>query len=196
MQLLLHHALGADLGNTGNALQLVEQGVVQELGQLYRVHALHGYCRHFHRKHGGIDLHDIGGAHHVVPCCVQGGDILLDVHTDGVQIHRFLKFQYNHGIVFTGGGCDFLDVLQSGHGLLQGLCHLSLHLFGAGAGIGGHDHHIGEVHVGQQIRGHFQIGHHAQDQDGNHRHKNRQGLFYAEFGHTVLLTADTSAYYI
>ena len=187
MKLLLHHTLGADSGHAGNTFQLVQQGVLQELGQLHRVHILHGHRSHHNRQHGGIDFQHIRRAHHLIPGGRQGADALLDIHTDGIQIHTLLKFQHHHGIIFAGSGGYFLNMLQSGHGLLQRFGHFRLHLFRAGTGIGGHDHHIGEVHVGKQIRGHFQISNHAQDQNGDHRDENGQRLFDTEFGHRKLL---------
>ena len=183
MQLLLHRAGGGNTRHAGDALQLVHQRFIQKFRQLRGQHSLHRHCRHFNRQHRGIDLQNIGRTHHLVPSGRQGTDGLLDIHTDGIQIHRFLKFQHDHTVVFTGCGGDLLDMLQCGHGLLHGLGDLRLHLLRAGTGIGGHNHHIGEIHIGQQIRRHFEIRHHTQHQYGNHRHKNGKGLFNTELRH-------------
>ena len=183
MELLLHRAGGGHPGNTGDALQFGHQGVVEEFRQRHGVLSLHGNGSHLHRKHGGVDFQHIGGANHTVPTGFQGGELLLNVHTDGVHVHRFLKLHHHHAVVFAGCGGHFLDVFQGGHGLLHGFGNLGLHLFRAGTGIGGHHHDVGEIHVRQQVGGHFQIGHHAQHQNGNDCNKNSQRLFDTEFWH-------------
>ena len=183
MEFLLHRAGGGDPGHAGDALQLGHQGVIQKFRQLHGGHALHGHGGYLHRKHGGVDFQHIGRANHLIPVCRKGGELLLDVHADGIHVHRFLKFQQDHAVIFIGGGGDLLDMLQCGHSLLHGLGDLRLHLFGAGAGIDGGDHNVGEVHIGQQVGGHPQIGHHPQHQHGDHRHEHGQGFFYTEFRH-------------
>ena len=81
-----------------------------------------------------------------------------------------------------------LDMLQCGHGLLHGLGDLRFHLFRTGAGIGGHDHDIGEVHVGQQIRGHPCIGYKSEHDHRDYRHEYSKRFFYTERRHTQLLS--------
>ena len=73
-----------------------------------------------------------------------------------------------------------LDLVQRGHGLLHGLGDFRLHGFGTCSGIGGDNDHIGEVHVGQQIRRHLEVCHHTQHHNGQNCHKNRQRFFYTE----------------
>ena len=193
MKLLLHRTGGGDSRHTGNALQLVHQCLVEEVRQLCGAHSLFGHRRHGDGQHGRIDLQNIRSAHHIIPAGLQGGDRLLDVHTDGVNVHRLLKFQHDHAVIFTGGGGDFHNMLQGGHGLLQRSGDLCLHFFRTGARIGGHDHHIGKVHIREQVRRHTQIRHYTQNQYGNHRNKNRHRFFHRKLDHTFLLTANTSA---
>ena len=78
-----------------------------------------------------------------------------------------------------------LYFIQRGHGLLHGLGDVRLHGLGAGPGAGGHNDHIGEVHIGHQVRRHLQVRHHTQHQYGQHSHKHRKGFFYAEFRHPI-----------
>ena len=87
MDLLLDLTGGCDPGHTGDALQLVHQGVVYKFRQSDGVHPFHGQRCHFHRQHGGVDLQHIGAAYGVVPAGGQGGDLLLNVHANGVHIH-------------------------------------------------------------------------------------------------------------
>ena len=174
MELLLDHTGGGDLSHTGDALQLVHQSLVEEGGQLHRIHTLHRYRRHFHGQQRGIDLQHIGGAHHIVPLGRQCGDLLLDVNTDGIHVDGVFKFHEDHGIILTGCGGYLQDMLQCGHSLFHGFRNFGLHLFRACAGISGHNNHIRKIHVRQQVRGHFKIGHNAQNQNGNHRDKNCQ----------------------
>ena len=183
MELTLHRAADGDAGHAGDALQLGGQGVVDEVRQLGDVLAVIGQGRHLHRQHGGVHFQHIGVAHGVAPGALQLVDLLLDIHADGVHIHPVLKLQHHHGHAVHGAGGDVLDAVQGGHGLLQGLGDVGLHSFGAGPGVGGHQDHIGEVHVGHQVGGHLQIGHHTQHHNGQHRHEHRQRLLYAEFGH-------------
>ena len=189
VQLLLNFAAGGDPGDAGNALQFVHQRFIQEFRQLHGVHALHGYRRHLHGKHGGVDLQHVGRAHRVRPVGGQLGDLLLDIHAHGVHVDALGEFQNDHANVFAGNGGHLLNVIQRGHGLLHGSGDLLLHLFRACTGVGGHDQHVREIHIGKQVGGHAEIGHHAQHQYGDHRDENRQRLFDGEFGHTALLTA-------
>ena len=173
-----------DAGHTGDALQLAGELVRHQIAEGVHIRALLGHGGHHHRDHGRIDLQHIGCAHHVVPLALQHGDLLLDVHADGVHVHAILKLQHHHGhAVLTGGG-DLLDLIQRGHGLLHGAGNLLLHRLGTGAGIGGDDDHIGKIHIGQQVGRHPQIRHHAQHHHGQYYHKHRQRLFYAEFRHS------------
>ena len=187
MQLLLDFAGGSHSRHAGNALQAVHQGFVQKFRQGDGIFSFHRHCRHFYRQHGGVNFQHNGGAHRIFPTSGQAGDLLLNVHADGVHVHLLLKFQHDHTGIFTGGGADLLDVLQGRHGLLHGFADLRFHLFRAGAGVGSDNNHIGKVHIGQQIRGHPGISHHAQYQHRNHRYKHRQRLFNRKFPHTMLL---------
>ena len=177
VQLLLHSAGGGDPGNTGDAFQLVHQLFAQKFRQLHRVHAVHGDRRNGNGQHGGVDLQHIGRPHHLIPGGGKAGKALLNIHADGIQIHILLKFQHHHAVILRGGGGDLYNMLQGGHGLLQRAGQLLLHLFRACAGIGGHDHNVGEIHIGKQIRGHIQVRYHTQNQHRDHRHKHRQRLF-------------------
>ena len=186
MQLLLDGTGGTDPGNTRDAFQLVHEGFIQKFRQLHIGHAFHGHRSHFHRKHRRVDLQNIRRSHHIIPGRRQRTDVLLNIHTNGIHIDRFLKLQHNTAVILQRSGRNLLDMLQGGHGLLHGPCDLCFHLLRACAGIGGHNHHVRKVHVGQQIRCHLQIRHHAQHQDRNYRHKNRQRLFNTEFRHNTL----------
>ena len=94
------------------------------------------------------------------------------------------KLQRDHGYAVLAGGGDGLDLIQRSHGLLHRPGDGLLDGLRAGAGIRSDDDDIGKVHVGQQIRCHFQIRHHAQHDNAQHRHKDRQRFFHAEAGHT------------
>ena len=188
MELLLDHAGGGDLGHAGDTLQLVHQSLIEEGGQLHRIHPLHGHRRNRDRQQGGVDLQHIGSANHIVPLGRQCGDLLRDIDTDGVHIDRVFKLHEDHGIILTGGGGDLDNMLQRGHGLFHGFRDLGFHLLRACAGIGGHHHNIGEIHIGQQVRGHLEKCDHTQNQNCDHRDKNRQRFFDRKFRHTALLT--------
>ena len=185
VHLLLQNAADGHAGHTCDALHLTRQGLFHELRQLRHIHTLPGHGGDLHRQHGGVDLQHIGRAHGIIPAALEGGDLLLDVHACGVHVHPLLKLQHHHGHAVLAGGGDVLDLVQRSHGLLQGLGDVRLHRFRAGTHIGGHDDHIGEIHVGQQVRRHLQVGYYAQHQDGQHRHKHGERLFYAEFRHPV-----------
>ena len=193
MEFLLHCTGGGDPCHTGNAFQFVHQSFIEKIRQLHGIHSLFGHRRHGDRQHRGVDFQHIRRTHHVIPSGLQGGDRLLDIHADGVHVHRLLKFQHHHAVILTGGGGHLHNVLQSGHGLFQGPGDLCFHLFGTRSGISGHDHHIGKIHIRKQVRCHTQICHNTQDQHSNHRNKNRHRFFYRKLDHTFLLTADTPA---
>ena len=183
MELAIHRAVDVHAGHAGDARQLLGQGLVHEVADLVHVLAVVADGRHHHGQHGGVDLHHVGGGHGVAPLAGQGGELLLNVHGNRVHVHPFFKFQHHHGHAVAAGGGDLLDVLQRGHGLLHRPGHLLFHALRAGAGVGGDDNGIGEVHVGQQVGRHFDVRHHAQHNDGQHRHKDGQRLFYAESRH-------------
>ena len=185
VHLPLHQPAYGHAGHARDALHLARQRVFHELGKLRHVHLVAGHGGHGHRQHGGVNFQHIGRAHGVVPAALESGDLLLDVHARGVHIHALLKLQHHHGHAVLAGGADVLDLVEGGHGLLHGLGDVALHGLGAGARVGGHDDHIGEVHIGQQIRRHFRVCHHAQHQYGQHRHEHRQRLFHAEFCHNL-----------
>ena len=191
MQFLLDHACGCNTGNTRDALQLIEQRIVHKLCQLDGVLSLHGQGRYLYRQHGGVDLHHVRGCHHIIPAGGKGGDLLLDVHADGVHIDRFFKFQHDHADIFAGCGGHFLNMFQRGHGLLHGFGDLCLHLLRCGTGIGRYDHHIGKIHIGQKVRGHLKIGHHTQHQNGNHCHKYGQRFLHGKFFHLLRQLSDS-----
>ena len=183
MQFLLDDAAGGDPGHATDALQLGHEHILHEIRQLIHIHVLHGHGADLHGNHGRVDLQHIGGAHSVLPARLQNTDFLLDVHADGIQVHIVLKFQHDQGIVGAGVGDDIFYVLQGGHRLLHGLGDGLLHGLRTGTGIGGHDDHIGEVHAGQQIRGHPGISNDAQNQNGHGGTEDRQRFFDAEFRH-------------
>ena len=178
-----HGAADRNAGHTGHALQLGGQLSGDEIAERVHVHVLPGHGGHHHRQHGWIDLQHIGGGDGVVPAALQYGDLLLDVHTDGIHIGAVLKLQRDHGYAVLAGGGDGLDLIQRSHGLLHRPGDGLLNGLRAGAGIRSDDDDIGKVHVGQQIRCHFQIRHHAQHDNAQHRHKDRQRFFHAEAGH-------------
>ena len=195
VQFLLDGTGSGDSCHTGDAFQLVHQGIVQEFCQGDGIHALHGHAGHFHRQHGGIDLQHIGCSHRLFPGSGQHRDLLLNIHADSIHIHGILKFQHDHTDIFTGCGGNFLDMLQGGHGLLHGLCDLVFHLFRRGTGVGGHDHHIGKIHIGQKVRGHLCISHNTQHQNGNDCNEHGQGFLDGKLGHREAPHCQNTALY-
>ena len=183
VELPVHRAADVHAGHAGDACQLLGEGLVHEVADLVDVLAVIADGGHHYGQHGGVDFHHVRGGHGVAPLAGQGGDFLLNVHRDGVHVHPFFKFQHHHGHAVVAGGGHLFDVLQRGHGLLHRPGHLLLHALGAGAGVSGDDNGIGEVHVGQQVGRHFDVRHHAQHDDGQHRHKDGQRLFHAECRH-------------
>ena len=179
-----HRAGDGHAGHAADTLQLVGQLVGHQIAQVVYVHSLPGHSSHHHRQHRGIDLQHVGRAHHVVPLALQHGDLLLNVHADGVHIHAVLKLQQHHRHAVLAGGGDLLDLIQRGHRLLHGLGNVRFHRLRACAGVGGHDDDIGKIHIGDQVGRHFQIRHHAQNNDRQHHHKDGQRLLHAEFCHT------------
>ena len=173
-----------DAGHAADALQLAGQLVRHQIAEGVDVAALPGHGGHHHRDHGRVDLQHIGGPHRVGPLPLQHGDLLLDIHTDGIHVHAVLKLQHHHGRAVLAGGGDLLDLIQRGHGLLHGPRDLLLHRLGTGAGIGGDNNHIRKIHIGQQIRRHPQIRHDTQHHHRQYHHKYRQRPLYAEFCHT------------
>ena len=186
MELAIDIAADGDSCHTGDAVELAGQRVADEVGKHRNVLAVIGHGGHLHRQHGGIDLEDKRSADGISPTALQGAELLLDVNADGIHIDAVFKFQHDHGHTVLRGGGDGLDLIQRGHGLLHRSGHIRLYRLGTGAGIGGHDNDIGEIHIGHQIGRHLQIRHHAQHQHSQHGHKDGQRLFNAEFRHTLL----------
>ena len=183
MGLLLQNTADVHAGNAGNAAQFIRQRLVHKVAELMDIHIVGGDRRHHDRQHGRVDLQHIGRRHGVLPLTLQNGDLLLDIHADGVQIDPLFKLQRHHrGAVLAGRG-HRLDVVQHGHGLFHGLGDLLLHRLGTGTGICGHDDDVGKVHIRQQVGGHLQIGHHAQHNNCQYRHEYGKRFFHAEFRH-------------
>ena len=173
-------------GHAGDTRQFLLQLLVDEVAQLLYLHALIADGRHHDRQHGGVNFHGIGSGHCVVPAALQRRQLLLDVEAEGVHIRAVLKLQHHHGSAVLGGGGDGLDMIQCGHGFLDGAGDLLLDALGAGTGIGGHHDDVGEVHVGHQVRRHLHIGHHAQDDHRQRNNEHRQRFFHTKFrNHTA-----------
>ena len=173
MHLTVHRAGDLHTGHAGNARQLGAQLLLHEVAQLVDVHAVAADGGHHDGDHGGVHLQDIGRGHRIIPLPLQGGHLLLDIHAQRVHVDAALKLHHDHGDAVLAGGGDAFQLVQRGQRLFQRLGDLRLHAFGACAGVAGDHDHIGVVHVGEQIGGHLHIGHHAQYQNGQRRHKDR-----------------------
>ena len=186
MHLPVNGARDIHAGHAGDAGQLGAELIVHKVAQLAHVHGVAADGGHHHRDHGGVHLQYVGGGHAVVPLALQRGDLLLDVDAQRVHIGPVLKLHDHHGDAVLAGGLDLLQLIQRGQSFLQRLCDLLLHAFRACAGIAGDHDHIGVVHVGHQVGGHFQIGHHAQYQNGQRHHIDGQWFFHTKAGHELL----------
>ena len=78
----------------------------------------------------------------------------VDLDQRGVHVGAFYKFQLHHAVVFCGCRIDILNTAEGAQCAFHGAYHVMLHLLGAGAGIRGNHHKVGEAHVGQKIGGH------------------------------------------
>ncbi len=176
----LHIAADRHAGHALNALQLGEQLSVQQVGQLDVVHALHLHGRHSDWEHTGVHLHDVRGAHHVVPAAGDRVQLFPDIRGEGVHVGVICKLQHHLGAVLPGHGGNLLHMVQGCHSLLNGPGDLVLHLLGGRARAGGDNDRIGQVDVGKQVRGHAGKGHSAQNNGDNDPHQHSQGFFDAE----------------
>ena len=179
---LFHIAAGGHAGHAFNALQFGHQFRVQQIGKGSVVHAVHFYGGNGNGQHTGVDLHDVGRAHHIVPAAGDRIELLPNIRGKGIHIGVIGELEHNLGGVLLGDGVDLLHMIQRSHSLLNGPGDLLLYLFRSRAGIGCDDHGIGQIDVGKKVRGHPGKSHGPQDQSNHNAHKNGHGLLNAESG--------------
>ena len=186
MHLTIHRAGDIHAGHARDARQLGGQLLIHEVAQLAHVHGIAADGGHHDGDHGGVYLQYVGRGHRVAPLALQRGDLLLDIDAQRVHIGAVFKLQHHHGYAVLAGGGDVFQLIQRRQRLLQRLCDLLLYALRACAGVAGDHDHIGIVHVGHQVGGHFQIGHHTQYQNGQRHHIDGQRFFHTKAGHEIL----------
>ena len=183
VHLLLDDAVGGGGGHAVQALEAGHQLVVDVVGELQYVHVVPADGEDRHRQHVGVQLHGHRRAHIVVKFALElvqpGGD--LDQR--GVHVGPVVELHDDHAHVIPGLGGELFDVRQCGEGGLHGSDDLALHLLRRRAGIGGVDHHVGQVHAGQQVGGHVLEGDVPQHDHQQYAHDDGIGLFDGELGH-------------
>ena len=179
----LDHAAGRDARYARRSLQRGDYGVLRKARELVAVHLRRIDRRDHHGDHVRVDADDARRADGVVPAAGEHLRFLQDIHHGAVHVRVLFKFENEHGVVLRRGGCYGLDIVERRHALLHGLCDDGLDLLGRGARIRRHDDDVGIVHVRHQVGGHLDVRHHAEHQNGDHRHEHGKRFFYAEGGH-------------
>ena len=182
---LLHQAGGGNAGYAVHALQLGQDRVVDVVGQLVDVHALAVHSHVLGGHHIGADLDQRGSAGHVGQGVAQLVHGRAGLDHGAVHVGIFLVFQKDKAVVLVALAGHVFHAVQRGKAVFQRLGHVGLHLFRAGAGVGGHYQQVGQVHRGQQIRLDAQQADHAQHQHQYDRHQNGEGLFDTVFRHRL-----------
>ena len=179
----LDHAAGRDARHAGRALKRGDHGVPGKARELIAVHFGGIDRRNHHGDHVRVDAHDARRADRVIPAAGEQLRFLENIHHGAVHVRVLLKFKDKHRIVLRRGGRHGLDIVERRHALLHRLCNDRLDLFRGGARIRRHHNDVGVVHVRHQIGGHFDIRHHAEHQNGDHRDEHGKRFFHAERGH-------------
>ena len=160
-----------------DALELRHQLIPYVGTDLRIIHPVHAHGRDHDGQHVGIELHDHGIAHGIIPVCLDLIQLLTDLQRDGIHVGRLRELQDDHGIVLRRHGLNGFNIAHRRHARFHRLRHHGLHRLRTGARIGSHDDHIGQTDIGQKIRGSLHEGHNAQH-DGQH-HAHQHGIWFS-----------------
>ena len=108
-----------------------------------------------------------------------------------MDIDVVLVFQNDKAVVFVALAGHVLYTIQGGKAVFQRLGHIAFHLFRAGAGVGGNDQQVGQVHIGQQVCLHAGQAYKSQHHHQYDRHKYGKWLFNTVFWHLFVPFART-----
>ena len=174
-------AHSGNAGHTVHTFQRGNHGVLHIVGQFINVHSVVADRHIFGGHHIGADFHDGGGGGPVrqrIGQLVDGG-----AHLDHGAVHIGIvgKFQRDKAVVFVAGAGHVFNTVDGAQCLLQRGREFILHFFGAGAGVGGNDHQIGQADAGQQVGGHTAQADCAKYQHQDHAHQYGKGFFHALF---------------
>ena len=182
-------------GNTRHTVhtpQLWQQRVFDIIGQFVDVHIVTADCNVLRGKHIGRHFDQHRGRAYAGQCIAQLVQRRAGLDHGAVHIGFILVLQGDKAVVFVALAGDVFNTVQRGKAVLDGLGDLALDLLGAGAGIGGDDHQVRQVHIGQQVGLHPAEADKPQHNDQNDRHQHSKRFFNAEFRHIVSPLGDNS----
>ena len=186
VELLLDDAGGRRGGDAVERFEGGHQFVVHIVGQPEQIHIVPRDGQDRHRQHVGVQLHRHGTAYVVVERPFELIEPRGDLDERSVHVRAVVELHDDHRNVVPGPGGDLLDVRQRGEGRLHGPGDLVFGLLRRRARVGGIYHHIGQVHAGQQVRGHVLEGDIAQHQREYDAHDDRIGFFDRDFGQHIM----------
>ena len=162
--LAFHQAAAGDRGNAVHPLQRRNDRFGGKAGKRFPLHSIAAHRQHHNGQHIGIQLHQYrtAGAFRQ-----RAGDLIqAGAHFDhgGIHAGAFFKFQHYDADVFLRNAGDVLDPAGGGQRRFQRLGHALLHLLRAGACVCGVSDDIGQVHAGQQVGGHIDKRHDAENE--------------------------------
>ena len=182
---LFHKPGRGNTRHTVHAPQLWQQGVFDIIGQFVDVHIVTADRNVLRGKHIGRHFDQHRGRAYAGQRVAQLVQRRAGLDHGAVHIGVVLVLQGDKAVVFVALADNVFNAVQRGKAVLDGLGDLSLDLLGAGAGIGGDDHQVRQVHIGQQVGLHPAEADKPQHNDQNDRHQHGKRLFNAEFRHIV-----------
>ena len=178
--LAFQKAAAGNRGNTVHPFQCRDDGGGGEFRKLLPGHAVAIHRQNHNGQQIGIDLHQDGAAGGIG----QGAGKLIEggVHFDHGAVHAgaFLKFHHDDADIFLRNTGDVFKAAGGRKGAFHRFGHALLHLLRAGPDVGGVGDGIGQVHIRQQVGGHIDEGHDAENKHQHHCDEYRHRLFYAE----------------
>ena len=189
---LFHKPGCGNTRHTVHAPQLWQQRVFDIIGQFVDVHIVTADRNVLRGKHIGRHFDQHRGRAYAGQRVAQLVQRRAGLDHGAVHIGVVLVLQGDKAVVFVALAGDVFNAVQRGKAVLDGLGHLALDLLGAGAGIGGDDHQVRQVHIGQQVGLHPAEADKPQHDDQNDRHQHGKWFFNAEFRHIVSPLGDKS----
>ena len=173
----------AHRGNIGNAVHALKLGdglVLHQRGGVVDIVIIVGSGNVQGRHHVHADFHVVGAARSFRQLRGNLVHRRRGLHHGRIHVGAVLKLKEHHGIVVGTLALDGGNAAYLGKGALQHISYFRLHLFGAGARVGGDNGQIRQVHIGQKVGFHLGERNTTQNKDDDHRNRNNVRLLNAK----------------
>ena len=174
-----------DFPHAGRAFELCLNDLVGNFRQL----PLRTRPRHRDGKHGlliGVGLGNGGRVHVARQLAEHGGDAIAHVLRGDVTVAVQIEGDHDEGGTRAVDGAQFVNAFNGVNHLLNGLCHLRLHLGRRRAGQAGADAHNRHINRREAVHAEVQVARRAHDdecQDDHHRQHRPANADFSELLH-------------